>query len=65
MQRHASILFAQKPLPVPPADPAGLQFLDFNYYWDFFLSLPLDYKIGLFCLAALLYHAIRRQYRGP
>jgi hypothetical protein len=63
MQRHASVLFVQTSPASAPAAP--LQLLDFNYYWDFFLSLPLDYKLGLIFLAVLLYHAIRHQYRGP
>jgi hypothetical protein len=64
MQHHANALFAQI-WPTGSAVPSGpMQFLDFRYYWSFFLSLPLAYKLGLICLAALLYYAIRRQYEG-
>lgn len=62
MPRHAGDLIVQAtPLDYPdaPSDPLGL--FDFRYYWDFFVSQPLAFKVGLVCLAALLYHAIRRQ----
>lgn len=60
-------LIIQAPAPATdfPQAPAGsLQFLDFNYYWNFFVSLPMAYKVGLVALAALLYLAIRHQQRS-
>ncbi len=64
MQRHANALFAQSwPTGSPAARSSPIQLLDFHYYWNFFLSLPFDYKLGLVCLAVLLYHAIRQQQR--
>jgi hypothetical protein len=34
--------------------------VDLRYVLDLVAALPISYKIGLICLAALLYHAIRR-----
>ena len=65
MQRHADTLSVQTwptSSPVVPSDP--IELLDFHYYWNFFLSLPFYYRLGLICLAGLLYYAIRRQYQG-